>query len=90
MTPPVELVIFDCDGVLVDSERLSIRIDAVVLASLGWPLSAAEESERIAPPARYDPKIEYVDDDHLANIARLRGLELPRPQRAREEAIVMA
>ena len=41
-----ELVIFDCDGVLVDSERIAIRIDAVVLADLGWPLSEAEIIER--------------------------------------------
>ena len=41
-----DLVIFDCDGVLVDSERIAIRIDAVVLADLGWPLSEAEIVER--------------------------------------------
>ena len=45
MSPP-ELVIFDCDGVLVDSERIAIRIDAIVLADLGWPLSEAEIIER--------------------------------------------
>jgi HAD superfamily hydrolase (TIGR01509 family) len=42
----VELVIFDCDGVLVDSERIAVRIDAIVLARLGWPLSEAEIIER--------------------------------------------
>lgn len=36
---PIDLVIFDCDGVLVDSERLSIEVDRRVLADLGWPLS---------------------------------------------------
>jgi HAD superfamily hydrolase (TIGR01509 family) len=41
-----DLVIFDCDGVLVDSERIAVRIDAVVLARLGWPLSEAEIIER--------------------------------------------
>jgi HAD superfamily hydrolase (TIGR01509 family) len=41
-----ELVIFDCDGVLVDSERLAVRTEAVVLAELGWPLSEAEIVER--------------------------------------------
>lgn len=39
---PVELVIFDCDGVLVDSERLSIEVDRRVLADLGWSLSRDE------------------------------------------------
>ena len=41
-----ELVIFDCDGVLVDSERLSIRVDVAYLERLGWPLSEAEIIER--------------------------------------------
>ena len=44
--PDVDLVIFDCDGVLVDSERLSVRIEAEVLASLGWPLTEAEIVDR--------------------------------------------
>src|SRR3954451_11527154 len=43
---PVDLVIFDCDGVLVDSERLSIRLDVELLAQLGWPLSESEIVER--------------------------------------------
>lgn len=42
----IELVIFDCDGVLVDSERLAIKVDVAVLARLGWPLSEAEVVER--------------------------------------------
>lgn len=37
-----ELVIFDCDGVLVDSERISVRIDVAALAELGLVLSEAE------------------------------------------------
>jgi HAD superfamily hydrolase (TIGR01509 family) len=41
-----DLVIFDCDGVLVDSERISVRIDVRVLAELGWPLTEAEVIER--------------------------------------------
>jgi HAD superfamily hydrolase (TIGR01509 family) len=43
---PFELVIFDCDGVLVDSERLAVRVEAEYLAELGWPLSEAEIVER--------------------------------------------
>ena len=42
MTRPLELVIFDCDGVLVDSERLAVRIDVRVLAELGWILTEQE------------------------------------------------
>ena len=46
MSPPVRLVIFDCDGVLVDSERISVRIDVVVLAKLGWAMTESEVVER--------------------------------------------
>jgi HAD superfamily hydrolase (TIGR01509 family) len=46
MTRPLELVIFDCDGVLVDSERLAVRVEAALLAELGWPLSQDEVIER--------------------------------------------
>ncbi|MGA2836033.1 MAG: HAD family hydrolase [Acidimicrobiales bacterium] len=41
-----DLVIFDCDGVLVDSERLAVRTEAEILASLGWPLTESEIVER--------------------------------------------
>jgi HAD superfamily hydrolase (TIGR01509 family) len=46
MREPFQLVIFDCDGVLVDSERLAVRVEVAVLAELGWPLSRAEVIER--------------------------------------------
>jgi HAD superfamily hydrolase (TIGR01509 family) len=42
----VELVIFDCDGVLVDSEPISIRVDADVLAEVGLHLSQQEIIDR--------------------------------------------
>ena len=45
MTRP-ELVIFDCDGVLVDTERLTIVVEARVLTELGWPITEAEVVER--------------------------------------------
>jgi hypothetical protein len=44
--PLLKLVIFDCDGVLVDSERLAVRIDVEVLGRLGWPLTEEEVVER--------------------------------------------
>ncbi len=34
-----DLVIFDCDGVLVDSERLVVRVEAQICAERGWPLT---------------------------------------------------
>ncbi|MGB9377962.1 MAG: HAD family hydrolase [Mycobacteriales bacterium] len=46
MPAPLQLVIFDCDGVLVDSERISVRVDVAVLAELGWALSEEEVVER--------------------------------------------
>ncbi|GAB3679283.1 HAD family hydrolase [Actinocorallia lasiicapitis] len=46
MINPVELVVFDCDGVLVDSERIAVRVHSGVLSELGWPLSEAEVTER--------------------------------------------
>jgi HAD superfamily hydrolase (TIGR01509 family) len=41
-----DLVIFDCDGVLVDSERLAVRTEAMILSGLGWPLTEAGILER--------------------------------------------
>jgi HAD superfamily hydrolase (TIGR01509 family) len=46
VSDPVDLVIFDCDGVLVDSERLAVRIDLVVLRELGWALTEDQVIER--------------------------------------------
>jgi HAD superfamily hydrolase (TIGR01509 family) len=40
------LVIFDCDGVLVDSEVIAIAVDQIVLADLGWSLSLDEIIDR--------------------------------------------
>jgi HAD superfamily hydrolase (TIGR01509 family) len=42
MAIAIELVIFDCDGVLVDSEPLSVRAHIALGAELGWPLTEAE------------------------------------------------
>ena len=39
---PIELVIFDCDGVLVDSEVLSVEVDRRVLAEFGWHLTTEQ------------------------------------------------
>jgi beta-phosphoglucomutase-like phosphatase (HAD superfamily) len=34
-----ELVIFDCDGVLIDSDWISLRVQAEMLCELGVPTS---------------------------------------------------
>jgi HAD superfamily hydrolase (TIGR01509 family) len=41
-----DLVIFDCDGVLVDSERLVVRLESEIVTELGWPLAEADIVER--------------------------------------------
>ncbi|HEV2636650.1 MAG TPA: HAD family phosphatase [Actinocrinis sp.] len=46
MIDQIQLVIFDCDGVLVDSERLAVRVESAALARLGWPLTETEVAER--------------------------------------------
>lgn len=46
MTRPPGLVVFDCDGVLVDSERLTVHVEARVLTELGWPHTAAQVISR--------------------------------------------
>jgi HAD superfamily hydrolase (TIGR01509 family) len=43
---PFDAVLFDCDGVLVDSEPITNRVLAEMLGELGWQLSV-EESMRI-------------------------------------------
>jgi HAD superfamily hydrolase (TIGR01509 family) len=45
-TVPLALVIFDCDGVLIDSEPLCDRVVAAELTALGWRMTA-EESGRM-------------------------------------------
>jgi len=43
---PFELIIFDCDGVLIDSERLAVPIDAVILSHFGIDMPEAEIIDR--------------------------------------------
>ncbi|NYT63724.1 HAD family phosphatase [Alcaligenaceae bacterium] len=43
---PFDAVLFDCDGVLVDSEPITNRVLAQMLHELGWPI-AADECMRI-------------------------------------------
>ena len=48
MTPPVEAVIFDCDGTLVDSVTLATEVLVGYLGDLGHAVSAADVGERFA------------------------------------------
>ncbi len=58
MTDAIALVIFDCDGVLVDSERLSIRVDAMFLEQIGWPMPESEIVDRFVGRSDADMRAE--------------------------------
>ncbi|MGE0223991.1 MAG: HAD family hydrolase [Acetobacteraceae bacterium] len=50
----IALVIFDCDGVLIDSEPLSNRVLAQIITAAGWPMTAAECQARFIGLSFYD------------------------------------
>lgn len=43
-----DLIIFDCDGVLVDSEIIAAQQEAKLLTEAGYPIEAGELAERFA------------------------------------------
>jgi HAD superfamily hydrolase (TIGR01509 family) len=45
MSPASTLVLFDCDGVLVDSERLVVDIDVAAVTAAGWPVTREQVVE---------------------------------------------
>ena len=47
MTPPACLI-FDCDGVLVDSEALVCALDAAAITRAGYPITGEEMARRFA------------------------------------------
>lgn len=55
---------FDCDGVLVDSERMLVRIDQYVFRQLGWDASIDEIASRFVGKA---------EDEHQAEIRKVLG-----------------
>ncbi|HWE09238.1 MAG TPA: HAD family hydrolase [Solirubrobacteraceae bacterium] len=60
-----ELVIFDCDGVLVDSEPIAVRVEAGILGRLGMPLSQAEIIERFV--GRSPSVMRAAVEEHLGH-----------------------
>ena len=56
-------MIFDCDGVLVDTERLAVKVDVLVLRELGWSLTEAEVIERFV--GRSDRDARAAIEAHL-------------------------
>lgn len=77
-------VLFDCDGVLADSEMLVNAIVAEQLTALGWPMSAAESRETFLGLALPDmvPRIEArvgpLSPGWAQEIAMLLAVEMTR------------
>lgn len=62
------LVIFDCDGVLVDTERLRQEVDMLLITELGWPVTL---------PEMYVEHLGLSTADFIANIERHVGHPVP-------------
>jgi HAD superfamily hydrolase (TIGR01509 family) len=54
MPPGIDLVVFDCDGVLVDSEVLACRAVADTLAAFGYAVAAESIAERFVGVSNKD------------------------------------
>ncbi|ACM25753.1 HAD-IA family hydrolase [Agrobacterium sp. SHOUNA12C] len=48
MSNGFDLIIFDCDGVLVDSEIIAAEVESKLLTDAGYPISTEEMGERFA------------------------------------------
>jgi len=79
-----QAVLFDCDGVLADSEMLVNAIVAEQLTALGWPMQAAEARETFLGLALPDmvPRIEArvgsLPPGWAQEIAMLLAIEMAR------------
>ncbi len=60
-------IIFDCDGVLVDSEPLSMRADAEVLARAGIKISEAELHKRFVGTT-FQAMVEAIEKQHATKL----------------------
>jgi beta-phosphoglucomutase-like phosphatase (HAD superfamily) len=69
-----ELIIFDCDGVLIDSEVIANRVNVEVLAGLGVEFTLEEYMERFVGVSLSDEVIE---------IEKLRSVKLPEDYEGR-------
>ncbi len=56
-----ELIVFDCDGVLVDSEPIANRVMAEAITALGWPLTTADCIARFKGH-HFDTVIAVIED----------------------------
>jgi HAD superfamily hydrolase (TIGR01509 family) len=78
--PNFDLVIFDCDGVLIDSEVVSARADAKALQTLGIDISAEDLARRFAG-------VSYAKID--AEIQAEYGITFPEGFRERVRQVVL-
>lgn len=78
---PRPTAIFDCDGVLVDSERLIQQIDMAMIAELGWPITREEILAQ---------HLGHTEAEVAANIERRIGRELPPAFRSDRDAAYAA
>ncbi|WP_329453514.1 HAD family hydrolase (plasmid) [Streptomyces sp. NBC_01724] len=77
----VELVIFDCDGVLVDSERIGVKVDVMIMADLGCNFTEAEIIERFVGSS---------DELYTAAVEERLGRRLEKNWRQRYEHLYRA
>jgi HAD superfamily hydrolase (TIGR01509 family) len=73
-----DLVIFDCDGVLVDTERVAIRLEVQLLAELGWEITEAEIVERFVGVS--DGAMERMIEEYLGRPLPLGWTESVQPR----------
>lgn len=73
-------VIFDCDGVLIDSENISMAIDMVLLAQNGIVLTETEMYRRFVGP---------TFEDMVAELEREHKKILPPDLGARKDAMML-
>ena len=64
MTQP-ELVIFDCDGVLVDLEIIASRVEAELISRAGYEISAEEIAEGYAGLTFKDIMLRIEEKAHI-------------------------
>src|SRR5215472_10968058 len=74
-------IIFDCDGVLIDSERVGCQVDARELASLGIAITPQALAQRFSGVS-YRDMYRALEREH--------GVAVPADYAARTHALVLA
>ncbi|KGF67752.1 HAD family hydrolase [Hoeflea sp. BAL378] len=69
--PGFDLIIYDCDGVLVDSEIIAAQVESELLTEAGFPISVEEMAERFAGLTWKDILFEVERQSSIPLSARL-------------------